>query len=153
MKSENREQRITRQFVKCFIQTDFHQYSSTYTHSLVQIAKCFSSNSYFTNTPFLGTYCKMFFFQTAISPIHHSLVQIVKCFFFQTAISPIHHSLLQIIKCFFSKQLFHQYTIPWYRLSCTTLINKTNFVIRNPRTSYDKQLIESLMLKVKPNSS
>jgi hypothetical protein len=26
MKSENREQRITRKFVKCFIQTDFHQY-------------------------------------------------------------------------------------------------------------------------------
>jgi hypothetical protein len=53
----------------------------TYTHSLVQIAKCFSSNSYFTNTPFFGTDCKLFFFQTAISPIHHSLVQIVKYFF------------------------------------------------------------------------
>jgi hypothetical protein len=53
----------------------------TYTHSLVQIAKCFSSNSYFTNTPFFGTDCKLFFFQTAISPIHHSSVQIVKYFF------------------------------------------------------------------------
>ena len=69
---------------------------STYTHSLVQIAKCFSSNSYFTNTSFLGTDCKMFFFPTS--------------YFTNTPF------LGTDCKMFFSKQLFHQYTIPWYRL-------------------------------------
>jgi hypothetical protein len=53
---------------------------------------------------------KCFFFQTVISPIQHSLVQVVKCFFFQTVISPIQHSLVQIVKMLaFFKQLFHQY--------------------------------------------
>jgi hypothetical protein len=36
--------------------------------------------------------------------------------FLQTVISPIHDSLVQIVKKKNSKQLFHQYTIPCYRL-------------------------------------
>jgi hypothetical protein len=137
-------------------------------HSLVQIAKFVFSNSYFTNTAFLGTDCKMFFFpnsyftntaflgtdckmgfffQTFISPIQHSLVQIVKCcffpnsyftnttffgtdckiIFFQTVISPIQHSLVQIVKWFFFKQLFHQYSILWYRLQKCWFFSNSNF--------------------------
>ena len=149
-------------------------------HSLVQIVKCFFSQTVISPihhslvqivlpntdkqndeirkpwTAYYKTVCKMFY-PNRFSPILQVHIHIpwyrLQNVFLQTVISPIHHSLVHIVKCFSSKQLFHQYTIPWYRLSCTTLINKTNFEIRNPRTSYDKQLIESLMLKVKPNSS
>jgi hypothetical protein len=41
-------------------------------------------------------------------------------------------------------------TIPWYRLSCTTLINKGNFEIVNIVLQTINYIIK---LKVKPNSS
>jgi hypothetical protein len=55
----------------------FHQYNILW----YRLHFFFFPNSYFTNTTFFGTDCKIFFFQTVISPIQHSLVQIVKCFF------------------------------------------------------------------------